>query len=409
MKNIINLILNRLLTPKLTIFIVLISNFLLLNIYKIQAQNPPYLYVSSRNTNSVKYFDAETGNYIGDFVVPNSGGLNATQEVIFGPNGNLLVTGRGNSHILEYDRHAGNYLGNFSSGYDLDEPTKMTFKPDSLLYISQWGMQKNKVARFNAYTGEFVDEFTSIGLNEASGHAWDAAGNLYVACYGSKDVRRFDTSGNYLGVFTENGYLQGPVNLWFDNEGDLFVLDWTLGAVLRFDGQSGNFLSTFISGMQNSEGFTFGVDSLIYICDWSLNRINRYDSVGNFVDIFTSDGSMMQPNSLVFGPPENPNSINSNDTKIPQKFELWQNYPNPFNPETTIKYSLPSRSKVVLKIYDIPGKEIRILVDDIESSGEKSTVWDGRNDQGREVASGIYIYRLQAGNKMRINKMILLK
>jgi photosystem II stability/assembly factor-like uncharacterized protein len=102
-------------------------------------------------------------------------------------------------------------------------------------------------------------------------------------------------------------------------------------------------------------------------------------------------------------------SLQNPPNNIADKFELSQNYPNPFNPVTTIKYYLPSRSKVVLKIYDILGKEIRILVDDIQSPGLKSVIWDGTNNQGESVGSGVYIYQIRAGNEIQTKKMTLLK
>ena len=69
----------------------------------------------------------------------------------------------------------------------------------------------------------------------------------------------------------------------------------------------------------------------------------------------------------------------------------------------------PKTSKIILKVYDITGKEIRTLVDGTSSPGLKSVVWDGRNDRNQPVSSGIYIYRLQAGNQVQSKKMILLE
>jgi DNA-binding beta-propeller fold protein YncE len=198
------------------------------------AQTEYEMLVSSRNTNSVKKFNGITGDYIDDFVSQNSAGLSLPQDIRTGPDGNILVSGRGNTSILMYDRVTGDFIDSFTRGYTLDNPTKITFGPDGNLYVSQWGMTKTKVVRFNGTTGQFIDEFTP-SLNLALGHTWDADSNLYVACYGSKDVRKFDTNGNFLGVFTEVGHLQGPTNLWFDENGSLFVEDWILGSVQQFN------------------------------------------------------------------------------------------------------------------------------------------------------------------------------
>ncbi len=88
----------------------------------------------------------------------------------------------------------------------------------------------------------------------------------------------------------------------------------------------------------------------------------------------------------------------------PINFELQQNYPNPFNPFTTIKYNIPSKSFITLKVLDILGREVTTIVSEELSSGNYSQQWDARN-----YPSGIYYYRLQSGNMTETRKMILLK
>ncbi len=89
---------------------------------------------------------------------------------------------------------------------------------------------------------------------------------------------------------------------------------------------------------------------------------------------------------------------------LPKDFSLSQNYPNPFNPVTEIKYALPRDSYVRLKVFNILGEEVTTLVDGEQKRGYKTVRWDAEN-----VASGIYLYRLQAGNFTSVKKMILLK
>ena len=102
-------------------------------------------------------------------------------------------------------------------------------------------------------------------------------------------------------------------------------------------------------------------------------------------------------------------------TSVPKTFELNQNYPNPFNPTTTIKYSLSSVGDgaetlpTTLRIYNVLGEVVRTLVDEPRSPGIYYQVWDGKDDQGKEVASGIYFYRLKAGKFSETKKMVLLK
>jgi len=101
--------------------------------------------------------------------------------------------------------------------------------------------------------------------------------------------------------------------------------------------------------------------------------------------------------------------INHNETKltaIPDRFNLEQNYPNPFNPETRIAFQLPVASFVVVKIYNVMGDEIGILVNEKKEAGCHQLTWDGKNSLGDEVPSGMYIISFQAG-EFRMNRKML--
>ncbi len=94
---------------------------------------------------------------------------------------------------------------------------------------------------------------------------------------------------------------------------------------------------------------------------------------------------------------------------LPQKFELFQNFPNPFNPSTTITYRVATPSKIVLKIFDTLGNEVKTLVNRVQASGIKRVVWDGKNSSGSDVGSGIFIYRLTVNRRSDSKKMVLLR
>lgn len=94
---------------------------------------------------------------------------------------------------------------------------------------------------------------------------------------------------------------------------------------------------------------------------------------------------------------------------IPTEFALEQNFPNPFNPTTTIKYALKENADVVLKIYNVLGQLVKTLVNEKQTAGFKTANWDGTNEVGVKVASGIYIYRIEANDFVQSRKMILMK
>ncbi|MEE9270274.1 MAG: choice-of-anchor D domain-containing protein, partial [Candidatus Krumholzibacteria bacterium] len=97
------------------------------------------------------------------------------------------------------------------------------------------------------------------------------------------------------------------------------------------------------------------------------------------------------------------------DLRVPVEFSLHQNYPNPLNPTTTIAYDLPAAVDARLVIYNVRGERIRELVNEFQQPGRYKIQWDGRNTRGESVASGVYFYRLKAGNFVRTRKMIMLK
>jgi hypothetical protein len=97
------------------------------------------------------------------------------------------------------------------------------------------------------------------------------------------------------------------------------------------------------------------------------------------------------------------------DGLIPAAFNVFQNYPNPFNPSTTISYAIPQQSNVLVKIYDMLGREVRTLVSEEQMPGVYNVIWNGDNNYGVNVATGIYLYRVVAGNNVQVKKMILLK
>jgi len=96
-------------------------------------------------------------------------------------------------------------------------------------------------------------------------------------------------------------------------------------------------------------------------------------------------------------------------SQIPSKFTLLQNFPNPFNPSTTFRYQLPQAANVQLIIYNTLGQVVRILVENEQSAGEYEVRWDGRDNTGRTVASGVYLYRIRTGTFVQTRKMLLLK
>jgi len=107
----------------------------------------------------------------------------------------------------------------------------------------------------------------------------------------------------------------------------------------------------------------------------------------------------------------NPTSIGDKylDVQTPEFFELLQNYPNPFNPETTIRFQLPNTSDITINIYNLHGQLVRKLLSESREAGFHEIVWDARDDAGSSLPSGVYLYRIQAGETRKMKKLMLLR
>ncbi len=123
-----------------------------------------------------------------------------------------------------------------------------------------------------------------------------------------------------------------------------------------------------------------------------------------------------QPNPGDVNQVSNPGDINSRPNMTDVKsnslvstYKLYSNYPNPFNPSTTIMYEIPKNEMVTITIFNVLGQPVRTLVNDYMTAGRHSDVWNGRDDTHSELATGIYICKLTAGNFSQAIRMVLLK
>jgi len=98
-----------------------------------------------------------------------------------------------------------------------------------------------------------------------------------------------------------------------------------------------------------------------------------------------------------------------NFAELPNEYQLHNNYPNPFNPTTTISFSIPENSNVKLEIYNSVGQLVTQLVNQNYAPGKYTSLWNGRNDFGAKVNSGIYFYRITTNNFAQTNRMVLMK
>ena len=195
-----------------------------------------------------------------------------------------------------------------------------------------------------------------------------------------QDYAIFGDEAGYVHMYTLSGqsYDNFPINYGFpfkgtptiydtDNDGDLEIIIGSTQSLVSID----------IKESGSAEGY------------WNTHRSNMQRN-GHFIS--------------------NLDALDISDQIIDYEFALYNAYPNPFNPTTTIEYEVPFSMDVVLNVYDISGKLVKTLVNDMKNTGKHSIVWDGTTQYGNSVANGMYIYKLISSENISIsNKMILLK
>ncbi len=176
------------------------------------------------------------------------------------------------------------------------------------------------------------------------------------------------------------------------------------GAVLAFfgwDHQTGTYYPTTM--LNPKEGYWMAV---MEECDFRLGDDTPFEKIAK---ARADEESFYKEFGSEPPPPPDFYFEKRNLTQVPETYALYQNYPNPFNSETIIKYQLPKAGKVSFKIYNILGQEVCTLFDGNKVAGYHQIMWDGKDNSGRFVSSGIYIYQIQSGEFQSTKKMLMLR
>ena len=118
--------------------------------------------------------------------------------------------------------------------------------------------------------------------------------------------------------------------------------------------------------------------------------------------VWTFNGDIINISTII-------TSSSENLKVLPNIYKLCQNFPNPFNPVTTINYQIPEASNIELKIYNARGQEIKTLVSKYQQAGYYQVRWYGADSKGSQVSTGVYIYKIMAGNFSKTMKMLMIK
>ena len=254
--------------------------------------------------------------------------------------------------------------------------TCILFTHDGAVWIST---DKSGISRFDGTKWRTYTTTDGLAYDSIMTMAEGPDGTIWAVYRWENVLARFDGT-NWINYEPDRMLLNLVRDISIENDGTVWCASYELGA-LRFDGESWT-LFTVRDGLASNE-----VDNV------SIGEDNRiYFGTSNGLSILNRDVTLVH-----------------DDGSEPQQILHVENYPNPFNPMTTIEFTLPKSGVTTLTIYTVTGQRIRTLANEPMTAGHHTIVWDGTDDNGQFVASGIYFTHLRAVDLIASDTMMLMK
>jgi len=381
-------------------------------------------------------------------------------------NGWLYITDANNQRVQKFDLN-GNFImkwGSLGSGpNNFRVPVGIAVDSSSDVYVAD--SNNHRIMKFDS-SGQFIRTWGSEGTDDGKfkfpfGVAVDNNDNVYVCESINHRVQKFDSDGNFIKKWGSEGNGDGqfefPRDLAVDSLNNVYVADGDNNRIQKFD-SDGNFIKKWGSSGDKPGQFswarTIGIDTLdnVYVSDFSNSRIQVFDSDGNYItqwgcfgtgngqftaiaDVAVDSSGFVFVTDTGFGNVDNDLSVQkfappefvetappiqkgfekpATLTLKPDHNALMQNFPNPFNPETWIPFQLKEDGEITVRIFDAMGRLVRKLDLGYKSAGiyankDKAVYWDGRNEIGERVSSGVYFYMIETKGFRAIKKMTTMK
>ncbi len=331
-----------------------------------------HVLVSSQNNDSVRRYDVASGAFIDTFVPSGSGGLNVPVGLALGADGHLYVASYATNAVLRYDGATGASLGAFvaSGSGGLDGPTGITFGPDGHLYVSS--RDNDRILRYDGVTGASLGAFVPAG----------------------------------------SGGLDAPRGLAFGPDGHLYVAEEIHDSVSRYDGTSGAFIDVYVpagtGGLDHANDVAFGVDGRLYVASYAGNQVLAYEATTGALAGALPAGLLQGPAWIAIGCRSAVADVPASRPPV-AAVAVEPGVPNPFNPRTTVAFSLREAGTARVSVVDAAGRHVAVLLDRSLDAGRHAVEWDGLDDAGRAMPSGMYLVRVESGGEAVAAKVALLR
>ena len=361
-------------------------------------------------------------------------GDGSVTDLVVDPAGNVYVTGIGfNSTVtghdyitVKYNSTGDSLWGKHYGGLGSDPSNKatgITLDEIGNVYVTGFSTGSNGWYDYATikYNGDGEEQWVRRfdgPINEddkAIGIVVDKDQNVYVTgevsvVSGSSYIKdfatiKYNTDGDPLWVKYYNGSgnsVDSPVDIAIDTSNNIYITGTSIGPWQN--GSSEDYAT--IKYNSNGDPLWEQRYNAADLMDRPYSIV--VDNSGNVYVTGISEASYTSNGSVTIKYSQPPTDIDKSNYNLPEKFSLNQNYPNPFNPSTSIQYQISSISQVTLKVYDVLGNEIATLVNEEKQAGSYEVEFNTASSI-KNPASGIYFYRLQAGNFVETRKMILLK
>ena len=375
----------------------------------LDGDNDEDLAIANYNSNNISIL-FNNGN--GTFQTPMNYGVGSGPSSVFasdldGDGDNDLAATNYNSNTFSILENLGDGTFQFAANYTVG------YYPTSVYACDFDGDEDNDLSVSIGYDDKVAilknngDGTFQSPVNYAVGHVPFSVFASDLENDGDMDIAVVNASSDNVSILKNNGdgtFLpkvnyyagEGPISVFasdFDGDGYYDLAVATIS----------NPITDSISILLNNGNGTFQIPVRYIVGQGSCSVFaTDLDDDGD-MDIAATNGSsdnisILLNQSIITGVENTPVFI------FPESFNISQNYPNPFNPSTTFRYSIPTQSKVVIKVYDILGNEIAILMNEEKPAGTYEIAWSAEN-----LPSGVYFYRIQAGSYIESKKMILMK
>ena len=219
-----------------------------------------------------------------------------------------------------------------------------------------------------------------------------------------------------LSMQTASGQAASAVQLEFQTSSDIEItgVKSNVEGMQVFSGVVDGLFKVGLIDMTGQNTIPAGQHDVVTITYASTPSTSSYASTGSA----RTEGEIKLVNAIVVGTDAEKMNVTINRSSVllgspnatlPTAFSLAQNIPNPFNPTTNISFAVPQATNVRLEVLNVLGQKVRTLVDEFKAAGNYSITWDGKDDNYQSVASGVYLYRIAAGEFSETRKMILMK